>query len=102
MKILLISPTFNGIGGIAQHVRDFVVFLKKHGHEVDVLSSENTPIIPIKKLKNPSFLVTSYLKTKFMKNYDIVILALSSPDVDSLISSCHNCLGCALPNIDTC
>ncbi|MHA7733105.1 glycosyltransferase family 4 protein [Nitrosopumilus sp. S6] len=72
MKILLISPTLKGIGGVAQHVRDFITYLQEHGHEVDVLSSENTPIIPLKKLKNPSFLITSYLKTKFMKKYDIV------------------------------
>ncbi|EPA05726.1 hypothetical protein BG20_I1922 [Candidatus Nitrosarchaeum limnium BG20] len=37
-----------GIGGIAQHVRDLIKFLKEHGHQVDVISSENTPIIPIK------------------------------------------------------
>ena len=72
MKILLISPTFEGIGGIAQHVRDLRKFLKEHGHEVDILSSENTPIIPLKKLKNPSFLLSSYIKTKFMKKYDVV------------------------------
>ncbi|WP_238527513.1 hypothetical protein [Candidatus Nitrosarchaeum limnium] len=48
MKILLISPTLEGIGGIAQHVRDLIKFLKEHGHQVDVISSENTPIIPIK------------------------------------------------------
>lgn len=72
MKILLISPTLKGIGGIAQHVRDLITYLKEHGHEVDVISSENTPIIPLKKLKNPSFLITSYLKTRFMKKYDIV------------------------------
>ena len=72
MKILLISPTLKGIGGVAQHVRDLLSFLKEHGHEVDVISSENTPIIPFKKLKNPSFLISSFFKTKFMKNYDIV------------------------------
>ena len=72
MKILLISPTLKGIGGTAQHARDLITFLKAHGHQVDVISSENTPIIPFKKLKNPSFLISSFLKTKFMKNYDIV------------------------------
>ena len=72
MKILLISPTLNGIGGVAQHVRDLIKFLKNNGHDVDVISSENTFTIPIKKLKNPSFLVSSFLKTKFSKNYDIV------------------------------
>lgn len=72
MKILLISPTLKGIGGIAQHVRDLVKFLKENGHDVDVISSENTFTIPIKKLKNPSFLLFSFLKTIFSKNYDIV------------------------------
>jgi len=72
VKILLISPTLEGIGGIAQHVRDLIKFLKENGHQVDVISSENIPIIPIKKLKNPSFLISSFLKAKFMKNYDIV------------------------------
>lgn len=72
MKILLISPTLEGIGGIAQHVRDLIKFLKEHGHQVDIISSENIPTIPIKKLKNPSFLISSFFKAKFMKNYDIV------------------------------
>lgn len=72
MKILLISPTLQGIGGIAQHVRDLIIFLKEHGHDVDVISSENIPTIPFKKLKNPSFLISSFFKTKFMKDYDIV------------------------------
>lgn len=66
------SPTLQGIGGTAQHARDLVKFLKEKGHTVDVMSSENTFTIPIKKLKNPSFLVSSFLKTKFMKKYDIV------------------------------
>jgi glycosyltransferase involved in cell wall biosynthesis len=72
LKVLLISPTLQGIGGIAQHVRDLIKFLKEHGHDVDVISSENTPTIPFKKLKNPSFLISSFFKTKFMKDYDIV------------------------------
>ena len=72
MNILLISPTLKGIGGIAQHVRDLIKFLKENGHQVDVISSENTLTIPIKKLKNPSFLISSFFKTKFMKKYDIV------------------------------
>jgi len=72
MKILLISPTIKGIGGIAQHTRDLLKFLKERGHQVDVISSENIFTIPIKKLKNPTFLISSFIKTKFMKDYDIV------------------------------
>ncbi len=72
MKILLISPTFSGIGGIAQHVRGLSQYLKNTGNEVDVLSSDNSFTIPIKGLKNPSFMLSSSLKTRFMKHHDIV------------------------------
>ena len=72
MKILLISPTQTGIGGIAQHVSGLANFLKKNGHEIDVISSENTFTVPIKGLKDPSFMISSFFKTKFKKDYDIV------------------------------
>lgn len=72
MKILLISPTQTGIGGIAQHVSGLANFLKKNGHEIEIISSENTFTIPIKGLKNPSFMISSFFKTKFKKDYDIV------------------------------
>ena len=72
MKILLISPTSGGIGGIAQHVDGLSQFLTGLGHEVDIISSANTFTIPIKRLKNPSFMFSSFLKTKFKKDKDIV------------------------------
>ena len=72
MKILLISPTQTGIGGIAQHIQNLSKFLKKNGHYVEIISSENTLTIPIKGLKNPSFMFSSYIKSKFKKNFDII------------------------------
>jgi glycosyltransferase involved in cell wall biosynthesis len=72
VKILLISPTQSGIGGIAQHVQGLTKFLKKKGYCVEITSSENTFTIPIKGLKNLSFMISSFLKTKFNKDYDIV------------------------------
>ena len=72
MKILIISPTQSGIGGIAQHVQGLTFFLKNIGHHVEIISSENTFTIPIKGLKNPSFMISSFLKTNFKKNQDIV------------------------------
>jgi glycosyltransferase involved in cell wall biosynthesis len=72
VKILLISPTQSGIGGIAQHVQGLTKFLKKKGYCVEITSSENTFTIPIKGLKNPSFMISSFLKTKFNKDHDIV------------------------------
>ena len=72
MNILLISPTSGGIGGIAQHVNGLSQFLTGLGHQIDVISSANTLTIPIKRLQNPSFMISSFLKTKFKKNMDIV------------------------------
>ena len=72
MRVLLISPTSGGIGGIAQHVDGLSQFLTVAGHKVDVISSANTFTIPIKRLKNPSFMLSSFLKTKFKKGNDIV------------------------------
>ena len=72
MKILLISPTQTGIGGIAQHVQGLTDYLKNEGHHVEIMSSENTFTIPIKGLKNPSFMVSSFIKAKFKKKFDIV------------------------------
>ena len=72
MKILLISPTQSGIGGIAQHVQGLTKFLKTKEYCVEIISSENTFTIPIKGLKNPSFMISSFLKTKFNNAYDIV------------------------------
>ena len=72
MKILQISPTYSGIGGIAQHVRGLEKYLINTGNDVNILSSDNSFTLPIKGLKNPSFMLSSSIKTHFMKKYDIV------------------------------
>jgi len=72
VKILIISPTQSGIGGIAQHVQGLTKFLEKHDHDVEIISSENTFTIPIKGLKNPSFMISSFLKARLKKDQDIV------------------------------
>ncbi len=68
----MISPTQRGIGGIAQHVQGLSKFLQHNGHSVEIVSSENTFTIPVRGLKNPSFMVSAFLKTKFKKNNNIV------------------------------
>lgn len=68
----MISPTSSGIGGIAQHVQGLKNFLESKENDVEIISSNNTFTIPIKGLKNPSFMISSYLKSKFKKNFDIV------------------------------
>ena len=72
MQILIISPTSEGIGGIAQHVQNLSDFLQKNNHKVEILSSQNTFTIPIRGLKNPSFMISAFLKTKFKKGNDII------------------------------
>lgn len=63
MRVLMISPRVSGIGGVAQHVSKLVEKLRGVGYDVDVISAENTPHIPAKKFYNPSFAITSALKT---------------------------------------
>ena len=36
MKILLISPTQSGIGGIAQHVQGLKKFLENKGNDIEI------------------------------------------------------------------
>lgn len=72
MQVLIISPTQRGIGGIAQHVQGLTKFLQDSGHKVIIISSENTPTITIKGLKNPSFMLSALLKAKLKKGNDIV------------------------------
>jgi len=72
MRILMISPTSSGIGGISQHVQGLKFFLENQGNYVEIISSDNTFTIPIKGLKNPSFMISSFFKSKLKKNFDIV------------------------------
>jgi glycosyltransferase involved in cell wall biosynthesis len=72
VKILIGSPTLSGIGGIARHVQGLSNFLKSKGHIVEIISSDNTLTIPINKLKNPSFMISAFVKSTFKKNFDIV------------------------------
>lgn len=68
MKILFIAPTYKG--GIGGHAARVAEKLREHGFEIKIM---RTVHIPIKKLKNPSFAVTSSLKALFSSEaFDIV------------------------------
>ena len=68
MKILFIAPRYTG--GIGGHANRVANKLRENGIEVDLM---NVPHIPIKKLKNPSFLINSVIKSIFTKKkYDVV------------------------------
>ena len=68
MKILFIAPKYSGgIGGHAKRVADK---LQENGFEIELM---HAPHVPIKKLKNPTFAVSSTLKAiSGRKIYDIV------------------------------
>jgi len=72
VKILIVSPTQTGIGGTAKHVQGLSNFLKSENHTLKIISSENTFTVPIRKLKNPSFMFSAFFKTKFTKDFDII------------------------------
>ncbi|MEM2873362.1 MAG: glycosyltransferase family 4 protein, partial [Nitrososphaerales archaeon] len=55
MRVKLVSPTFGGTSGIGRHVEVLSEKLMKRGYEVSVVSTNNTPYIPIKNLKNLSW-----------------------------------------------
>jgi glycosyltransferase involved in cell wall biosynthesis len=68
MKILFIAPRYSGgIGGHAKRVADK---LREEGFEIELM---HAPHVPIKKLKNPTFAISSSLKAILgRKTYDIV------------------------------
>ena len=68
MKILFIAPKFSG--GIGGHAARVAEKLQEHGFEIKLMRTSH---LPIKKLKNPSFVALSSLKAIFGKEkYDIV------------------------------
>ena len=70
MKILFISPTFSGAGGIGPHAFRLSQKLIEEGYDVELM---DVPHIPIKNLKNPSFSVFGTLKAlSNSKTYDVV------------------------------
>ena len=68
MKILFIAPKYSG--GIGGHAKRVAEKLSEHGFNIELMHS---PHVPIKKLKNPSFALTSVLKAlASRKKYDVV------------------------------
>ena len=70
MKLLYISPTFSGTGGIGPHAFRVAQKLGENGFDVELM---DVPHIPIKNLKNPSFSILGSLKAlSYTKTYDAV------------------------------
>jgi|GEM_PF-4960223 glycosyltransferase involved in cell wall biosynthesis len=62
MRIKLVSPTFGGTSGIGRHVEALSEKLMERRYNVSIISTKNTPYIPIKNLKNPSWALFACLK----------------------------------------
>ena len=68
MKILYISPRYEG--GIGGHAKRVAEKLREYGHDVTLME---IPHLPIKNLKNPSFIVFGILKSFLNREkYDAV------------------------------
>jgi len=67
LKILFVAPRFSG--GIGGHAAMLADKLREHGFEVELLDVAK---IPIKNLKNPSFVITSTISGLFKGGFDIV------------------------------
>lgn len=67
LKILFVSPRYEG--GIGGHAAMLASQLRKYGFQVDVMDPVK---IPVKNLKNPSFVITSMLSGITKGRYDIV------------------------------
>jgi len=70
MKLLFISPTYSGAGGIGQHAFRVAEKLREIGYDVELM---HIPHIPIKNLKNLSFSLFGTIKgISNKKTYDVV------------------------------
>ena len=70
MKILFISPTYSGVGGIGPHAFRLSQKLREEGYDIELMK---VPHIPIKNLKNLSFSLFGTLKAfSNHKIYDVV------------------------------
>jgi len=73
VKILVISPTSSGIGGVAQHVSKLVRKLMEKGFYVDVLSCNKVGCLKRKGFANLSFVLISTAYSLLRdRSYDIV------------------------------
>ena len=70
MKLLFISPTYSGAGGIGPHAFRVAEKLREIGYNVELM---HVPHIPIKNLKNLSFSLFGTIKgISNKKTYDVV------------------------------
>jgi len=73
LRILVISPSSSGIGGVAQHISKLVEKLTEKGFQVDVVSCSRIKCLRRKGLINPSFALTSTVYSLLRHDsYDIV------------------------------
>jgi len=55
MKVHILSPLYGNNSGIGRHIEELHLHLIRKGIDVKVTSTQNTPYIPIRKIKNLSW-----------------------------------------------
>jgi len=69
----MINPTYGGISGTGQYVRELSIRLKEHGNEVEVMNIEAVGVMNIPRIKSISFYILSKIKLiEHVEKYDII------------------------------
>lgn len=71
LRILIFTPRIIGLGGIERFSYNLREFLTKNGHDVSVISGDNSFYIPVKGVANLSLAFSASLKC-FKKRFDII------------------------------
>jgi len=64
MKVHILSPLYGNNSGIGRHIEELHLHLVQRGINVEVTSTQNTPYIPVRKLKNLSWGIAACVARK--------------------------------------
>lgn len=96
MRVLIVCPDYKGIGGIKQHVRAQLSYLRNEGHHVDIIANNDQIHLPIPKLRRITAMCAAYIRARRAGRYDVVhahhpdaIFALAGASADRKILTLH-------------
>lgn len=96
MRVLIVCPDYKGIGGIKQHVRAQLSYLRREGHHVDIIANNDQIHLPVPKLRRITAMCVAYIRARCAGRYDVVhahhpdaIFALAGASADRKILTLH-------------